>query len=576
MGRLGLRRAGRAGRAGAAVAVLTGAAAVVLLIVNVAPARSQTGVPVLVVDGRGFGHGVGLAQDGALSMGRAGASTARIIGQFYPGTSLAHDANAGQATPEVRVAVFDSGPIGPGASTVVAFPDGGELRDALSGQQSPGFPIRVGRGGSVRLAWDGSRYTAEAGSGAQVSTAAVAVAPAGPPAVAPAGPAPGPLPPVTLPPPTTEPLPPAPTTTTAPRPVTTTTTTAPAPSAPPQPNGSAPAPTSASSARPLWAVPTRFGQPGEGTTEVAASQRLYRGVIEATGEQGALRLINQLGVEDYLKGMGEVLNPSWPPAALQAQAIAARTYALRAMQSGGELCDDQRCQVYLGAAVEYPAMSSAVDASRGVVVAAGGALADTVYSANGGGFSASREEGFGLDDAGFSYLRPAPYLTFDPAPWETRIALRDVAARLSVPGTLTQVAVLARGPSGRAVSVAVTGDHGTVTVSGLSTANALGLRSTLFSVRVQLDSAAPPPPGVGTLQQSPDALTSPAGPVGLSAPARPTTPVGTASSAALLGAREASRRVAAWALLGSLLLAAVIRSVVKSSRETRPRERRRA
>ena len=81
-----------------------------------------------------------------------------------------------------------------------------------------------------------------------------------------------------------------------------------------------------------------------------------------------LRLVNHVDVEQYLRGMGEVRDPGWPASALRAQAIAARTYALRAMAGGGQLCDTQQCQVYLGAQAEYGAMDKAVTATRGQVV----------------------------------------------------------------------------------------------------------------------------------------------------------------------------------------------------------------
>src|SRR5436190_876470 len=83
---------------------------------------------------------------------------------------------------------------------------------------------------------------------------------------------------------------------------------------------------------PLRAVPRRGA-----TVVVRATGRRYRGMMEATGLPGAggLRLVNELDVESYLRGMGEVRDPSWPPASLRAQAIAARTYALRAMASSG-------------------------------------------------------------------------------------------------------------------------------------------------------------------------------------------------------------------------------------------------
>src|SRR3954453_4994510 len=88
---------------------------------------AHAAVPVLVIDGKGFGHGVGMAQDGAYWMARAGASTTDILGHFYPGTAL------GTGTGNVRVVVAT--PTGPDIDIV--FPAGGEVRDAKDGAQSP-------------------------------------------------------------------------------------------------------------------------------------------------------------------------------------------------------------------------------------------------------------------------------------------------------------------------------------------------------------------------------------------------------------------------------------------------------
>jgi len=173
----------------------------------------------------------------------------------------------------------------------------------------------------------------------------------------------------------------------------------------------------------LWAFPATGGTVGVPAREA----RTYRGLIEATAVGGPLRLVNQLDVETYLKGMAEVRDASWPPAALRVQAIAARTYALRAMKIAGEICDTQRCQVYVGAAAEYGAMNAAVDQTRGQVLTYEGRLISSVYSSNAGGNSASPEEGFGTVNAGAPYLQPGPYLTHDPKPWRVEVALTDVA-----------------------------------------------------------------------------------------------------------------------------------------------------
>ncbi|MDQ3107850.1 MAG: hypothetical protein M3Q68_08625, partial [Actinomycetota bacterium] len=127
-------------------------AALVLALVPVSAAAQQDVVPVVVIDGKGFGHGVGMAQEGAFWMGAAGASTEQIFGQFYPGAGL------GRARGPVRVPVLDAGTAP--TSTLFNFPEGGEVRENGGGPSTNGFPVRVPAGGQVRIVFDG-RYRVE-------------------------------------------------------------------------------------------------------------------------------------------------------------------------------------------------------------------------------------------------------------------------------------------------------------------------------------------------------------------------------------------------------------------------------
>ncbi|MDQ3461741.1 MAG: SpoIID/LytB domain-containing protein, partial [Actinomycetota bacterium] len=194
---------------------------------------------------------------------------------------------------------------------------------------------------------------------------------------------------------------------------------------------------------------------------------------------------------------GEVLDSRWPQASLGAQAVAARTYALRAMAIGGELCDTQTCQVYLGAQAEYGAMDSAVAATRGQVVTAGGTLAQTVYSASGGGVTATPQEGFGTSDRGLPYLAAVSYPTNNPQAWSQRIPLAQLGRRFAYSGTLTDVRVAAAGPSGRALTVELVGDAGPKEIPALAFDDTLGLRSTLWTLRVEVPPAPEPVADVG-------------------------------------------------------------------------------
>ncbi|HEX4866884.1 MAG TPA: SpoIID/LytB domain-containing protein [Acidimicrobiales bacterium] len=452
---------------------ITTAAAVVLAGAAIAgatpPAEAQALVPVVVLDGTGYGHGVGLSQWGAEHLASTGRSAGDILATFYPGAELA------EAAGPVRVAVHK--PAAP--TTTLTFPQGGEVRSPLDGPQAPGFPVSVAPGGRVRITYDGGYRVDGVVSGQGAATATEYRS--------------DPCllrticSPTTPPPPTT-----APSTTTAPPPP---------PSDPgsqpggdpggdpggPAPDGGGPAPGApggATSSQTVWAVPA-----DSGVTQVDDRGRAYRGAIEATGG-AALRLVNLVDVEDYLRGMAEVPS-TWPAAAVQAQAVAARTYALRAMQAGGELCDDARCQVYVGRTAESPGEDAAVAATDGQVLTFQGALAAAVYSADAGGVSATTMEGFGTPDGVYPYLTTVHYETDNPLPWHLEVAVSDLARRCGYPGNLTGVRVGSAGPSGRALTMVLEGDAGERTVDGRQFARSLGLRSTRFSVT--LGSAATPP-----------------------------------------------------------------------------------
>lgn len=433
------------------------AAAASSLVLGAAPAPAA--VPVLVVDGQGFGHGVGMAQDGALWMGRAGASLEQILGHFYPGVGL------GRASGPVRVVVHDD----PDGDVTLTFPNGGEVRSPRSGPQAAGFPVTVAAGGAVRIRHEGGAYR---------------VVPVGPVrARSAAHPQLLPLP-----------RPPGPTTTTTtpgllPRPAPTPTTTTPPPTTSPE----------RISASSVWAAPA-----GGGLVGLPALGARYRGVVEAAAGDGGLRVVNELDVEQYLRGMGEVRDPSWPLASLQAQTVAARTYALRAMRANGEICATQRCQVYLGQHAEYAAMDTAVQSTSGKVLTYGGALAAAVYSANGGGFSATPAEGFGTPDGAHPYLRAAPYETRSPDVWQVRITLSDLQRRLTYPGEVSSVEISSTGPSGRPLEVTMRGSAGPRAVPALAVQRALGLRSTKWSTRVESGAAPPPPLAVEAVQSLPE------------------------------------------------------------------------
>ena len=119
---------------------------------------------------------------------------------------------------------------------------------------------------------------------------------------------------------------------------------------------------------------------------------------------GRFDVVNHVDIDGYLKGvLARELLADWHAEAYRAQAIVARTYALYELKTAGggrhwDLHPDVRSQVYDGLAAETPKSRSAVDATAGVVVAAGEKGKERIFkayfSACCGGISQSATDAF--------------------------------------------------------------------------------------------------------------------------------------------------------------------------------------
>jgi len=225
---------------------------------------------------------------------------------------------------------------------------------------------------------------------------------------------------------------------------------------------------------------------------------------------------NELLLERYLRGVVPAEMPStWPNEALEAQSIAARSYAARRLRPGVsyyDVTDDTSSQVYLGIIAEKATTTAAIDATGGVVLKSGSSIANTLFHSTGGAATEHNENVFvtatGEKVAGpVSYLRGSsdrrtdgtPY--DDASPWETWKTATYTRSQLSTwfggdartnVGSLTALDLRNRGVSGRLISVTLIGSLGSKTVSGdvfRSVFNAKRpsgdplLRSTLFDTK---------------------------------------------------------------------------------------------
>ena len=149
-------------------------------------------------------------------------------------------------------------------------------------------------------------------------------------------------------------------------------------------------------------APVAFASDDEQNTPVRYNDRPYRGRIEVfTNLRGSLTVVNELGLEDYVRGVvANELSPGGYPAieALKAQAIAARTYALKNrgqyLAQGFDLLPTTRSQVYRGLTSENPLSTRAVDETRGVIATYNGEPINALYTSTCGGRTEDSEKIF--------------------------------------------------------------------------------------------------------------------------------------------------------------------------------------
>ena len=214
----------------------------------------------------------------------------------------------------------------------------------------------------------------------------------------------------------------------------------------------------------------------------------YRGALEFRPDgSGQVETIDAVGLDDYVRGVVAAEMPAdWSMQALEAQAVAARTYAITtdAGAADFEQYSDTRSQMYGGVGAETSRTDAAVAATRGQVVTYDGSPVATYFFSSSGGFTEDNENVW----AGST---PDPWLRAVPDPydgaganpehrWVVELSGQQAAAKLGslVHGSFTGITVLEHGVSPRIITAKVLGSLGAGTVSGAQLEQLLGLDST--------------------------------------------------------------------------------------------------
>lgn len=215
----------------------------------------------------------------------------------------------------------------------------------------------------------------------------------------------------------------------------------------------------------------------------------YRGALSLILKPSSVNVVNRIGLDHYLRGVLPVEMPaSWPLQALRAQAVAARSYAVRRLRPGTgsfDVYDDTRSQVYRGVHAERAATNAVINAWPGAILLSGTSVVNAVFHSTGGGATEHNEYAF-VPSSGTVTASPVPYLrgfqdrSPEGIPWDaaapryrwasstlTRAQLGAMFARDSRTnvGDLLRLDLRRRGVSGRLYQVTLIGSGGTRTVS---------------------------------------------------------------------------------------------------------------
>lgn len=234
---------------------------------------------------------------------------------------------------------------------------------------------------------------------------------------------------------------------------------------------------------------------GQGTRLcLAGSTPHYRGALVARETGTGMATVNTVRLDDYVSGvLPSEVPASWGSApnggaALRAQAVAARSYALSSTYARpwADTCDTTACQVYRGSDREDPRTTDAARATSGQVRRTStGAVSRTEFSASTGGRTAGGAFPSVVDDGDQVASNPNRQ-------WQVSLSPAGLGAAVGV-GVATELRVDRRDGNGtwggRVLQVTVRGSTGERQLTGDQLRAALGLRSTYLDVQAVSDSA---------------------------------------------------------------------------------------
>ena len=227
-----------------------------------------------------------------------------------------------------------------------------------------------------------------------------------------------------------------------------------------------------------------------GEKMLTIDSREYKGSIKLLNNSQTMTVINKVKMIDYLASViGSEIDPEWPLAALKAQAVVARTYALRNLNShasqGYHLSNTIYSQVYKGYHVTTDKIYQAVKSTAGQVLTYDGKLISAVYHSNAGGKTAQGAVIWGGDTPYLQSVNSNDHYAPNYK-WQKKYSITEIIEILNAKGisltTINRIGFQGLGPSGRSEKIVIDGNGQEVSVDSSDFRFWLNLRSTKFSI----------------------------------------------------------------------------------------------
>jgi len=228
--------------------------------------------------------------------------------------------------------------------------------------------------------------------------------------------------------------------------------------------------------------------------------RPYRGaLLIVKDDKEGLLFVNAVDVESYIKGvLVHEVSPKWPMAALKAQAVAARTYALYQKQVMGsrpyDVTADVSSQVYGGSRAETGRTNRAVNFTAGDVLTYKGKIFPAYFHATCGGVTENASELWKISAEPLAGGRLCSFCSESPhffwkRPCDLAVVQKKLGSRYTLKGDLASLAIEERNPTGRVRRLLLRDVSGrTMEISAKDFRHVIGsdtVRSTNFSITLE-------------------------------------------------------------------------------------------